>query len=525
MNLLIVDDDLLVLKGISSMIPKEALGIDHIFCACRVQEAKKFFQNEVIDLLLCDIEMPMENGLELLSWLHQKNFSVVTMILTSHADFSYSRQAIRAGSIDYLLKPVSPQDLTAALSKAIACREKSQNLNRDSKSWKRVSKSVKEHFFQEVMLGNIQETIPFFIAKAKQQSISLNPDHSYLPLLFSIKKYSPHLSDMDSVLLEFTMKNIAYEIFSAVCKEVVCVMMPHEKMVILFFHPITVQTLLPSCCAYLDAFSSFCGGKLCGYLGHCVSIERLSLEFSSLVDADQNNVLSIEPLILPETWDRQPVLFETSSFCSDEWITMVRHNRAHRAFLLIEESIRQLEIKNLLNGKVLKEIQNDLLQDAYVLLKEYGIWAHLIFAIPEVSESMQFSLLTLSSFFDWLRCLLKKICQMIQFSQNDHSIVSQTEQYIKQNLDKITGCKEVAAQMYLTPDYLSRLFKEEKGITLQKYIQQEKMEKAKNLLVSTNLSISIVAQLTGYSHFSHFSMTFKKNTGLSPADYRKQYRT
>lgn len=201
---------------------------------------------------------------------------------------------------------------------------------------------------------------------------------------------------------------------------------------------------------------------------------------------------------------------------------MVQNNQEDHAFSLLEQFLKHAEKENYLYGSILKKMQNDLLQSMYVLLKEHGIQAHLLFDDPESLKRFHLSLLTVSYFLEWSRHLIAKTCQMIQFSKNDQSLVKQAEQYIKQNLETIIGCKEVASQMYLTPDYLSRLFKEEKGITLQKYIHQEKIEKAKHLLATTNLSISIVAQLTGFTHFSHFSMTFRKATGLSPADYRKQ---
>lgn len=524
MNLLIVDDDLLALQGISQMIPKEPLGIKQIFCARRVQEAKTLFQTQTVDLLLCDIEMPMENGLELLEWLHAKNVPVVTMVLTSHADFSYSTRAIRAGSIDYLLKPVTSDDLFHALKKAIRCQQERQHLTRDSKNWKRVSKSVTERFFHEVMLDTSKESRKFLTVKAKQQGIPLKHPFLCVPLLFSIKKYSDCILRMDQHLLEFTMKNIAYETFSEVSGQIICTMVSEQSIVILLYDSIDWKNLALRCDSYLHAFSSYLGGKLCGYQGHEVSLENLSEELASMLVADKNNVSVIQRLLSPEYWNTPFVYSSAISFPHDEFIRMIKNMREDSAFFLLEHFLKRLERNAQLDGTILQKIQNDILQTVYVLLKEYNIEAHLLFEDTQSSKLLYHSLLSIDCFLQWSRHLLSKTCQIIPYSQNDQSLVAHAEQYIKKHLDTIIGCKEVAKEMYLTPDYLSRLFKEEKGITLQKYIQQEKIQKAKNLLASTNISISIIAQLTGYTHFSHFSMTFKKATGFSPVDYRKQYR-
>lgn len=521
MNLLIVDDDLLALQAISSMVQRETLGIRQIFCACRVQEAKEFFQREVIDLLLCDIEMPLENGLELMEWLQENNFSVTMMVLTSHADFSYSTRAIRAGSIDYLLKPVTPQELHCALQKAIAAHSEKQHLNRDSRNWRRISKSVTEFFFRDVLSGASNETPEFLIERAKQQTIPLSESDIYLPLLFCIKEYSDCIEKMDEPLIEFVLKNIAYEVFSRAAEHVICVGMSERSVIILLYGSIHSQLLQQTGNTYLEAFFNYSGARLCGYFGNEVSLADLPAEFSTLQSADFENVTYVHQFIPSDHCQSSDPFLPGTVFRYDELITMVENGQAENASLLLRQFLRHAQEHRQLYGTMLKKMQNDLLQSIYVLLNEHGIQAHLLFEDPQSLKLFHLSLVTSSYFLRWSDHFLQKTCQMIQFAKNDHSLVRQAEQYIKQNLDVIIGCKEVASHMCLTPDYLSRLFKEEKGVTLQKYIHQQKMEKAKHLLATTNLSISIVAQLTGFTHFSHFSMTFRKATGLSPADYRK----
>ncbi|MDR2177053.1 MAG: response regulator [Treponema sp.] len=69
------------------------------------------------DLLLTDIRMPIMDGLELIALLHQELPQVKTMILSGYQDFEYARTALQYGAVDYLLKPISPQAMTAALNR------------------------------------------------------------------------------------------------------------------------------------------------------------------------------------------------------------------------------------------------------------------------------------------------------------------------------------------------------------------------------------------------------------------------
>jgi two-component system response regulator YesN len=75
--------------------------------------------------------------------------------------------------------------------------------------------------------------------------------------------------------------------------------------------------------------------------------------------------------------------------------------------------------------------------------------------------------------------------------------------------------------VYLNPDYLTRVFKKQTGLSISDYLQQQRIEYAKKLLVETNSSVSEVALAAGYSNFSYFSTIFKKSTELNPMEFRK----
>lgn len=79
---------------------------------------------------------------------------------------------------------------------------------------------------------------------------------------------------------------------------------------------------------------------------------------------------------------------------------------------------------------------------------------------------------------------------------------------------------ELADKFFLSKEHLSRMFKKETGVNLFSYIMKLKLEKGKLLLTETNLTLEEIAQKLGFSTGNYFSKVFKKNTGLSPRDYR-----
>ena len=76
----------------------------------------------------------------------------------------------------------------------------------------------------------------------------------------------------------------------------------------------------------------------------------------------------------------------------------------------------------------------------------------------------------------------------------------------------------------MNPDYISRMFRREMGVSLKEFIVGEKMKAARDLLTQTALPVSAVALRVGYGNFSHFSHIYKKVMGVSPAEERREGR-
>ena len=115
MNILIVDDQPSVIASLTSTIDWRAAGIDRVYSASSTILAKNILQTEKIDILLTDIEMPVENGLELIRWVRNQKCDIECILLTSHADFDYAKQGIELGVMDYVIQPASNASIVASV--------------------------------------------------------------------------------------------------------------------------------------------------------------------------------------------------------------------------------------------------------------------------------------------------------------------------------------------------------------------------------------------------------------------------
>ncbi len=106
--------------------------------------------------------------------------------------------------------------------------------------------------------------------------------------------------------------------------------------------------------------------------------------------------------------------------------------------------------------------------------------------------------------------------------KNPH--IKQCKDYIFSHLhDKLT-VQQIAEELHMNENYLSNIFMENEGITLSEYIMTEKLNRAKNLLKYSDYSYSEIAAYLGFSSQSHFGSRFKKETGYTPGEYRREFQ-
>lgn len=116
-KVLIVDDEMIIRKGIRTSIDWERLGIVIVGEAKNGQEALDLSGRLEPDIVMTDIRMPVMDGLALAAALRERQPHVKIIIVSGYDDFDYARQALKIGVSEYLTKPVGAEDLTKLMLK------------------------------------------------------------------------------------------------------------------------------------------------------------------------------------------------------------------------------------------------------------------------------------------------------------------------------------------------------------------------------------------------------------------------
>lgn len=101
-----------------------------------------------------------------------------------------------------------------------------------------------------------------------------------------------------------------------------------------------------------------------------------------------------------------------------------------------------------------------------------------------------------------------------------HSRLQQTIEYIHTYLDRDLSLVEIAQVINVSPTYFASLFKRSTGISPHQYVVQQRVERAKSLLLKTDLAIADIALQVGFSNQSHLTRHFKRLTGATPKQVR-----
>ena len=115
MNVILVDDEPVAVNALRRRVDWEKFGVEDVYIANSMRQAQDLFSSREIHVMLCDIEMPQGNGLELFAWVKTYYPEVECVFITCHPDFDYMRKAMQLGSADYILKPIEYEELDRIL--------------------------------------------------------------------------------------------------------------------------------------------------------------------------------------------------------------------------------------------------------------------------------------------------------------------------------------------------------------------------------------------------------------------------
>jgi two-component system response regulator YesN len=495
MNILIVDDQPTVVEGVLAGVNWEKLHIREKYKAYNISEAKEIITSQKVDLMLCDIEMPMGSGLELQKWLQtEKKYDIKCIFLTAHSDFAYAREAVHLQSFDYLLQPVSYQQIEETLQKAIEQIHEDRfirNYYSYGRAVKKREKDVLKSMFRDYLLGVAGDAEE---VKDSLAVLSFPVEKKDVFELMLIQILEVREKGWEDTLMMYAVENVAEEYFRTDGEN--CLSVQMDAMHLILFQKrrdAEKEDLAQKTKGFERVIEELLPVKVVLFLKENLSFDELPKAGKKLMEEEPE-----------ETTYEGPDL--------DKWVGYLKEGYDE---LLQKEAMEYLE-KQIRLGHVdrsfLKQFHRDyiyLFFDALKYTEHENDYNYDAVMNSYTSVNRMKSLILFST--NYLKSLRTK--EDISVSRMEEIM-----NFIHHNIQKNITRKDVAEAVYLNPEYLSRLFRKEKNMKLSDYILEEKMAIAKHLLETTNFTVSIVASKVGYTNFSHFAQCFKRLYGVSPSE-------
>lgn len=521
MRVLIVDDDMAIVDVIRDSVNWKKFEIEDVETACNVEQAKIILKEKKTDIIISDIEMPMESGLELLKWFRGENLPGKFLLLTCHESFYYATEAIKYHAEEYLMKPFNLEMMEMVLQKIVLELKKEQQ----TKGWSvQDEREILLSFWNALFSGRIMNTQKDIGRELQRRNITIDWKEQKRLVISRVTNMEGDMEAYGNSLVLFILENLHSEILNE---------NPENDSVIYFEHRdyctfITIceneeeEVLRKKCIELIQK----CGNLLDSTITCCISDACTVMDF---YEKYQNNKKIFEKNILYYG----KAFLECDSISQKGEYQEALHQEKMAEFLETGNKLgfmdflkKELNAKvklNILDGKMLVQIRQEIQQSVYVHLAKKGILASLLLSDE---TSIQMTARASQSVIDmirWGNYLLSRVFEYEEEVEKSQTIVERINYYIQEHYKENIGRNEISSQFYLAPEYLSKMYKKKTGKKLKDAINEYRLEQAKALLKNKEMRVSDVAIEVGFDNFSYFSTLFKKSTGMTANEYRKQF--
>lgn len=499
-RMMIIDDEDEERLGIRYLLKKFGFEFSFIEANNGKEALEKLEENEV-DIMLTDVKMPFLDGIELSKIVRKKFPDMQIVFFSGYDDFEYVKQALSIQAVDYILKPVNPEEFTKVISFVMKKMDEKKVINQYNQQFLRVYALTRllNQMPLEKLKSEYQEKELLFLESYKRMLIIEFQEDFFGKKVEGVHELNRELKNVISVPYELIDINPAQGIVlfqeedkeEAYFREVAkCIhfMIEKEYFVQCFVAisapistPEKIGTVYQQTEEYLEDRFFYKDTYIYPLEVNERKEERVPVNVNQIIQAIEDDIKFRDVFSLQKNVEILLSKCENNEFSSYIYTRFVCANL----------------IKTLFQGF---PDQKDLLEKK----------------VEEIYKYRHFSLIK-KSLMEIMNELIKSLESQQDLPKHMIAIV---EKYIHEHYMDVLSLDILADKVYLTPHYLSSIFSQEKGIGINKYIKKVRMDKAEELLRTTNMKINDICKAVGYTNLSYFCKTFRNELGVTPEKYR-----
>lgn len=488
-KLYLLDDEPFILEGLKYIIDWEEYGFDVVGTSSNGEDGFNFIKNEDVDLIITDIMMPKMTGLELISNLKKINHNAKFIVLSAFQEFQYAKEAISMGAENYLTKPIDEDELIQTIEEVKKKIEKIKLEKVDTKIFK-------NDLILKLICNKNNDGV---LDRLRLEGINFN----YKNLCVVILEFAEGGNINNHILNHIDNLNYEY-----------CVNLQNQILIIMDNESVNKDALRN----LKDDLSSKTNEQIYISRGKYVdSIDNLNCSYQSAKDIHEYK------LVYPNiSWIREykekSYNLENIDYIDFNHLKKLLLNKDNKESLNYIESIfSKLKNDENLTVKQIKTKSIELFLNVYNYFNDSKIIKGLDLYLEKVINSVNLDQIQVE-----LNNMIKHRQSKLEETDDSISpIILKLLRNIEKNYSEDLNLKEISETYNINSIYLGQLFQKETGILFSDYLNNFRVNKAKNLLVETSLKAAEIGELVGYANKNYFYRKFKDIVGITPSEWRK----
>jgi len=523
LKVIIADDEVKVCDLVRALVDWSSFDMEIVGVAHNGIEALELVKALNPDIIITDIRMPGHDGLELIRLLKEANPNLRSIIMSGYKQFEYAKIAIKYGVSDYLLKPIKKTELENTLKKlSVEKKSATDNILQNKETLNRLRMGL----YTDILFGNkkvsdikdINKEYHYEFNEGNFQCFAVKVDCPNIELFNnSIKLLSNKIFD----ITRNSLKGDYYDMEFALKDSIIYCIINYDEQ-----QKDNIRKKLKQIMDELNVLRSmFDKMEFTIGLGE-VSEKLFEYSLASTEQLIMQRLTTGTGKIIEDLPEDEPVNRQALLSGFSESIVGV---------IEVLDSEKLAEETQALKKTILNATSDG--QSIYsMVISAYGIYTGLLQNHHQISvglisdsaeqDNLQFSLCgSADTLFDVLEAKMTDAMTLIIEEKKHESIkpIRIAKQYINANYMNTIALDEVSGIVGFNSSYFSALFKKETGENFLEYVSKIRINKAKEFLKDTNLTIAAICEKVGYQDIAHFTRYFKKYTGLKPNEYRKLY--
>jgi two-component system, response regulator YesN len=528
MKAILADDEPIIIRGLRKLIPWEELDIEIVAEAWTGRGLLELIEKHQPELVITDISMPDGSGIDVIKQMTKRQLRTKVIFISAYQEFSFAKDALANGAVDYLVKPIEKKLLMEAVSKAVTMlNEETEGSTYKSKleAYERKDKKTQlEELFDRLTTGEIREE------EAVRWLKELNADYDeeqFSVLLFDISSMEgaqPRWGESEKRLLLFALTNVSDEVIRQKYDGIV--IRQAEGLCAIVNHP-RGRCMRELACELID--------KVRTYLKIAVTV-GIGKPASSMGEIKLSYVTAWSALQLQYFIGNDKAIdwSESEAYESTGGVESSLHERRATIvqLLLAKERIKLADELSLLYEQIrilamgskeaaiatsfafLGELIDDLAGFGIQIdEKERQAW------LPALQHCIHYNELT-SFLSERVNSILDQLRQA--GGGKEAQQMKYVKDYIEEHYHENISLESIASMVYMNPYYFSSFFKKHTKQNFKQYVTEVRMKQAVRMLLQTDMMVYEIAERVGYNNARQFSDMFKKHYGKLPNEYKNQ---